>query len=520
MLVAQPEQPGQEDGTVNAAELVLPPATRLVHIGPPKTGTTSLQRALHAHRTTLGQHDVHFAGPTTHPRLAARAVAGGGPTKGERSPRPEDWSALVDEIREAHDQRVVLSSEILSNADQDAAQRVVTDLGPAPVHIVVTLRPISKIAPSQWQQALQGGGIHTPYEAWLEDMFSRRSEARLPLFWRRNEHGQLVRRWAEAAGSENVTVIVVDESDPTMLFRTFESLLGLPAESLAPVNSTANRSLTRGESEFLRLLNERFHRGSWSGPWSGGVHAKVVRQGVIRRIKAGHRPEPSEPRLGMPGWAVESAAEAGSEAARTIEALGVRVVGDLAALAKGQASTRAVEAGQCDAPSIPADVLALAALGAMKPDGKVSKGDKVAAALAALGVTFASGTGATSAGTIPLVPVDAAARAVLATIEGRRSRKAVADLPIAGNAGLAVLAAAGAGRNDEPPSTPSLGDLGPLLAALGVNRGPNKQPSATKAGPPPEPETDLRRVPATALAREFARRGREALRRRSTDEQD
>ena len=35
-------------------------------------------------------------------------------------------------------------------------------------------------------------------------------------------------RWATAAGAQNLTVIVVDDSDRLMLPRTFESLLGLP----------------------------------------------------------------------------------------------------------------------------------------------------------------------------------------------------------------------------------------------------------------------------------------------------
>jgi hypothetical protein len=138
--------------------LLLPPATRLVHIGPPKTGTTSLQSAFHARRDEVEAQGVRYAGASRHSAAAILAVTG------KRSPYEEDgtpslrrWHALVREIRRAGERRVVLSSEYLAGAKPEAIRTVVQDLAPAQVHVVVTLRPLAALMPSQWQQYVQGG---------------------------------------------------------------------------------------------------------------------------------------------------------------------------------------------------------------------------------------------------------------------------------------------------------------------------------------------------------------------------
>ena len=50
-----------------------------------------------------------------------------------------------------------LSSEFFAEADDATARRVIADLGGARVHVVVTLRSLTRILPSQWQQYLQNG---------------------------------------------------------------------------------------------------------------------------------------------------------------------------------------------------------------------------------------------------------------------------------------------------------------------------------------------------------------------------
>lgn len=304
------------------------PGTRLVHIGPPKTGTSALQSALHVARERLAGHDVLFPGTTRHPRAAVHAVTGRPPLLGHIRPDLTAWTHLAGDVTGAGDGRVVVSSEFFADADDDAVRRVVADLGGPRVHVVVTLRPLTRILPSQWQQYVQNG-LRLRYEAWLEAMFDKPPYAEpTPTFWQRHHHGRLVERWSAAVGPRNLTVIVVDQAEPAMLLRSFESLLALPAGLLVPEEGLTNRSLTFGETELVRLLNQEFRRRRWPE----AVYPRFLKYGAILQMRTGHRPSPYEARIPTARWALERAASLGTEAAQTIARLGVRVIGDLSQL--------------------------------------------------------------------------------------------------------------------------------------------------------------------------------------------
>jgi hypothetical protein len=352
-------------------DLTLAAGTRLLHIGPHKTGTTALQGALHLARGRLAEHGVVYAGAGRSPVRATLALTGRPAMLGEASPDMAYWDKLVREVREAGDQRVVISSEFFDEASDAVARRVVADLGGPRVHVVVTLRPLARILPSQWQQYLQNG-LRTPYLEWLDGILRKPLDNRpTPLFWQRHRHDKLIARWAAAAGAHNVTVIVVEGQDRLALLRTFESLLGLPAGFLVPEDDVVNRSLTLAEAEVVRQLNEEFkHR-----EWPGATYAKFMRYGAVRQMK-GRRPLPGEPQIATPAWALERVAEISAEMTRNIAGLGVRVIGDLSALSSPAPSARRPEAGGGDGPAdpvIPVEAAAQAVLGAILAGGIASQ---------------------------------------------------------------------------------------------------------------------------------------------------
>jgi hypothetical protein len=135
-----------------ADDLQLQAGVRLLHIGPHKTGTTMIQDALHLARERLAAQGVVYPGTGRQPLRAMLAVTGQPTLLGEPEPDMADWALLVREVTAARDQRVVVSSEFLAQASDAAACRVVSDLGGPRVHVVVTLRPLTRILPSQWQQ--------------------------------------------------------------------------------------------------------------------------------------------------------------------------------------------------------------------------------------------------------------------------------------------------------------------------------------------------------------------------------
>ncbi|MFG2787273.1 hypothetical protein [Streptomyces sp. NPDC048419] len=307
----------------------LPPGTRLLHIGPHKTGTTSIQGALFAAQDQLPAHGVEFPGQTRHPMEAALAAVARPGMMGDAVPTERHWTKLVRQVRDTGDRTAAVSSEFFADADDDETiARIVEQLGGDRVHVLVTLRPLAKIMPSQWQQYVQNG-LRMGYEDWLEHMLRKAPyEQPNPSFWRRHRHDRLVARWARAVGTERITVVVVDDRDRGGLMRTFEALLGLPANLLQPVPDTANRSLTLAETEMLRNLNMEFRGNGLPDE----LYSKLVRNGAVMHMKNSCSPTSHDVKISTPRWAAEAAAGIAAEMIDAITHTGVRVLGDPALL--------------------------------------------------------------------------------------------------------------------------------------------------------------------------------------------
>ncbi|GAA4998752.1 hypothetical protein [Streptomyces siamensis] len=307
----------------------LPTGTRLLHIGPHKTGTTSIQGALFAAGEAMARHGVDFPAHSRHPMEAALAVCARPGMMGDVRPTEGHWQRLVDAVHATGRRTSVVSSEFFADApDDETVARIVGDLGGDRVHVLVTLRPLARIMPSQWQQYVQNG-LRMGYEDWLDHMLRRAPyEKPNPSFWRRHRHDRLVERWARVVGAGNVTVVVVDDRDRDGLMRTFESLLGLPDGLLAEIPDTANRSLTLAETEMLRMLNTEFRGNGLPDE----IYSRLVRNGAVMHMKNTCRPASDDARISTPEWAVRAAADIGAEMAGRIAALDVRVLGDPALL--------------------------------------------------------------------------------------------------------------------------------------------------------------------------------------------
>ncbi|GAA3539689.1 hypothetical protein AFL01nite_25940 [Aeromicrobium flavum] len=342
-----------------------PPGARVIHVGPHKTGTTSLQRALHAGRDAVAAHGLHYAGPTSQPIdevLSMLAVENPKPPFGApANDRP--WRRLVKEVREQGDRTVLVSSEFFADAREAAVRRAVAELGGESPYVLVTLRPLARIMPSQWQQYVQNG-LKSGYVKWLRAMLREAETTTLtPSFWQRHRHDRLVARWAEVVGPERVVVVALDESDPDQLLRDVERLFSLPAGTLeSPVSD--NRSLTWPEIELIRQFNRQFAKSGL--PRS--VHHHAIRFGTARYLQQ-RTPAPDEPRLLTPRWAAREAADLGARMAESITASGVHVVGDLASLgAMPTSGLRRKGEGPPDA-SLPPELGAAALMGLVHASG-------------------------------------------------------------------------------------------------------------------------------------------------------
>jgi hypothetical protein len=305
------------------------PPSRLIHIGPHKTGTTTVQSAFHHNRDALRAHGVHYVGPYLQPTEAAKAAAGSTPEGPRRDRGRREWETFLTEAWAADSRAVVLSSEFLCEADDEAASRILGDFANDDTRVVVTLRPLAKIIPSQWQQFVQSGSPNR-FEDWVTTVLETADDP-VPksAFWKRHRDDRVIARWAAEIGAENVTVIISDDRDPGRLIGEFARLLELPGDVLVPRSSTANRSLSWEEAEVIRHFNIAFKEMNNTRLERGKRELDLP---VERRLAAWQRiksrpPHEGDHRIELPAFAVDRIVELSEEMLKSIQALGVEVIG-------------------------------------------------------------------------------------------------------------------------------------------------------------------------------------------------
>lgn len=302
----------------------LPSDALLLHVGPPKTGSTSLQSALAECRDELPRHGVAYPGRGLRWTEATRYVVGerrlaGGPS----GAGAESWAELVGVAAEHREVRVCVSNEIFARADDEVARRVVRDLGLARVHVVLVARELGRLLISQWQERVKQRQRTGDLDEWLREVLDPEDDGHEHRhFWRQQDLGGLVARWAEAAEGR-VTVVVGDHRDKGTVVRSFEQLLGLPPGMLE--SGPRNPALTHGRVQLLREVDGLARERGWNG-YHRGLRVDLVKTLVS------HPAENWETHFRLPDWALGRVREESERHVAQLRSSGVRVVGPLDAL--------------------------------------------------------------------------------------------------------------------------------------------------------------------------------------------
>jgi hypothetical protein len=308
---------------------LLPVGSRLVHIGPHKTGSTAIQVALDSLGARLAEHGAAYVTTGSYrPRKAGWSLGVRGRPSGSVKPPIRHWKRFVEAVAAADAPRVCVSNEDFGRATPRQVARVVEGLGGDRVHVLAVVRRLDRYLPSQWQERVKAGD-ERGYEAWLrvvldtddpEPDWDRRN------VWFSHDVRALVERWVEVVGPDRFTLVVADEADHGQLPRTFETMLGLPAGFVVPDPSRSNRGLSWAETELLRSTNEILEE-------RGCLRAQrrpLLVRGVLEDMQA--RPLPDGPKSPpLPDWAAERLRELNDVRVADVRALaarGVQVVGD------------------------------------------------------------------------------------------------------------------------------------------------------------------------------------------------
>lgn len=230
-----------------------------VHVGLPKTGTSYLQRTLERSRERLATTGVLVPGGSERSQrdavydLLGRRVGGADASRVVGS-----WPALVEEVRGWPGGTALLSEELLVHATPAQCRRVVRDLAPAEVHVVVTVRDLGRAMSSMWQQNIQKGRTWT----WPEFVAAVRDPDRGPAtagvaFWLRYDLRRVLADWSEVVPAEHVHVVVVPPAGApaTALLERYAMAVGLDRADFRPPGQQVNTSLGVVETELLRRLN-------------------------------------------------------------------------------------------------------------------------------------------------------------------------------------------------------------------------------------------------------------------------
>jgi hypothetical protein len=301
------------------------PATVFVHIGSPKTGTTYIQDVLWVNREALAGDGVLLPGHYRYARVqAARDLLAWEPDDGDL---PSSWRRLAAEVTRWSGPSAVISQEFLCWASSDQIRAMVDSLAPTQVDIVLTVRDLVRLVPAQWQTAMRQRNTWTLDEyadAVAGQTQNKRAKMAARHFWRRQDYGPIVQRFADVVGLDHVQVVTLPPSgsDPDLLWQRFCNACHLDADTTV-TGDVSHESLGAASTELMRRLNA--HPTIEELPMR--AYQKSVNGALSRRVLAHRRSR--EPGLVLPAahqqWAEREAARVIAD----LGATGVRVIGDL-----------------------------------------------------------------------------------------------------------------------------------------------------------------------------------------------
>jgi hypothetical protein len=313
----------------------MPQKQLILHVGFHKSGTTALQESFFAQRKELEPQGVLYpsVGWEAHHRVAW-AIAGrrwGWKGRGGKTTPYSTWTRMLLRIKLSRAQKVVLSSEFLSELPLDKIHLLKKQAKGREVKVLFTLRPLVKLLGSSYQQYLKYG-LKADYVTWLHSVLDEPGVSKLnPSFWKRNLHGEVIKKWADVFGESNVSIIVVDEQKPELLFESVNDYLGLPAGFLKQMPTGSNRSLSLEEITLLLEINRRFPpKRSWP------EYLTFIRNGYIRQLTDKVPVKPGKDKLPTPRWAIEAGNQVASRSKAQIQQLNVKIYGDLESLDQAQ----------------------------------------------------------------------------------------------------------------------------------------------------------------------------------------
>lgn len=237
---------------------------------------------------------------------------------------PKDWREAVAQIRE-HSGSVLLSNETMARRPPQRIRRLLKELKPADVHVIITARDLARVVPSYWQTTLRNQGVvpWATYAEWIcSDDPPPEGKETADWFWDRQDLARIVATWMEQVGADRLTVVTVPPSGspPEVTAERFLSVAGVDARKFKQPKA-ANESLSLRSAELLRQLNVRVQRDDKA------EHKRVVRKELVNNALA--HVGTSTDRYGLSPAQHAWVRDRSQQVVKALAQSGVSVVGDL-----------------------------------------------------------------------------------------------------------------------------------------------------------------------------------------------
>ena len=251
--------------------------TLLVHIGLPKTGSTSIQRMLRVLARPLRRRGIHVPGAGRNADGAHWNLVHEYMGNRKYEARRGGWAELSRELRESRSaRRFVISAEAFSmrRAEDAAIPRIASLAGAADldVEIVAYVRPQHRFIESDYSDSCKGFEMR-PFEAFLE--------ARLDHS--RYDYNECFRPWRKAFGNRLGVYPLEAAHMPAGLLPHFLAVLGVPELSSRVALPRLNRRLGARQLEVARLVSVALHDEMLDRETASRLLGNVLR-GVARRL--------------------------------------------------------------------------------------------------------------------------------------------------------------------------------------------------------------------------------------------
>jgi hypothetical protein len=300
------------------------PAVTL-HVGTPKSGTTSLQGILARNRGLLLEHGYLYPGKRSSHFIEALDLRDSG-FRGHRFEGSEGaWDRVVERVL-SHEGPALLSHEVLGGSTAKAIKRAARAFPGREVHVVVTCRDLARQLPAVWQEGVKNGDTAT-YTAFLEATLGEWTGIGTGTGkWRGQDLAGMGERWAAHVGPARVHFVTVPPAgaDSDVLWQRFREATGLPDADYAIPDTPRNPSMGTVETELLRRIVERLPEDV---PWP--TFARQVKRRLAQRRLVNHKAGGA---LGVPTAFREPTEEIAAAIVDGLRSGGFTVHGDLADL--------------------------------------------------------------------------------------------------------------------------------------------------------------------------------------------